>query len=184
VERRLEEEMERVKHYLDPGTETKIKEVVETELIFNHMKTLVEMQGSGLINMLEDNKIEGTHKRGKKNRRGGLYVVEEGEKKSNLLLLDLARMYSLLGRVAKGHEFMRNVLGNYVKEIGKAAVSDPSNKENAYVSALLQLKEKYDLILLNAFVNDKAFQRTLNNVSHCCSLCRLALSLLPPSVTS
>lgn len=51
--------MERVKHYLDPGTEAKIKEVVESELIFNHMKTLVEMQGSGMINMLEDNKIEG-----------------------------------------------------------------------------------------------------------------------------
>lgn len=64
MERRLEEEMERVKHYLDPGTEPKIKEVVETELIFNHMKTLVEMQGSGLINMLEDNKIEGMHKPG------------------------------------------------------------------------------------------------------------------------
>lgn len=59
VERRLVEEMERVKHYLDPGTEGKIKEVVEIELIFNHMKTLVEMAGSGMVNMLEDNKIEG-----------------------------------------------------------------------------------------------------------------------------
>lgn len=59
VERRLGEELERVKHYLDPGTEAKIKEVVETELIGNHMKTLVEMQGSGMVSMLEDNKTEG-----------------------------------------------------------------------------------------------------------------------------
>lgn len=73
-------------------------------------------------------------------------------------------MYNLLGRVAKGHELMKTVLGNHVKEIGKACVNDPSNKENAYVSALLQLKEKYDLILVNAFGNDKGFQRTLNNV--------------------
>eukprot|EP01127_Copromyxa_protea_P005350 TRINITY_DN15293_c0_g1_i1.p1 TRINITY_DN15293_c0_g1~~TRINITY_DN15293_c0_g1_i1.p1 ORF type:complete len:736 (-),score=141.66 TRINITY_DN15293_c0_g1_i1:66-2273(-) len=134
VERRLEEEMERVKHYLDPGTESKIKEVVENELISSHMETLVEMQGSGLISMLEDNKIE-----------------------------DLARMFNLLGRVTKGHELMKTVLGNHVKEIGKATVSDPGNKENAYVSALLQLKEKYDTILITAFANDKAFQRTLNN---------------------
>lgn len=73
-------------------------------------------------------------------------------------------MFNLLGRVAKGHELMKTVLGNYVKEVGKATVNDPSNKENAYVSALLQLKEKYDTILISAFSNDKGFQRTLNNV--------------------
>eukprot|EP01126_Amoeba_proteus_P042960 TRINITY_DN4684_c0_g1_i2.p1 TRINITY_DN4684_c0_g1~~TRINITY_DN4684_c0_g1_i2.p1 ORF type:complete len:679 (-),score=112.16 TRINITY_DN4684_c0_g1_i2:419-2371(-) len=133
IERRLNEEMDRVKHYLDPLTEFKIKEVVETELIQAHLKTLVEMQGYGLVSMLKDDKIE-----------------------------DLKRMYDLLGRVSKGHEQMRTVLGNYVKETGKAIVSDPNNKENAYVIALLTLKEKYDNILIKAFKNDKSFQRTLN----------------------
>ena len=40
---RIQEEMERVAHYLDAGTEPKIKEVVERELIASHMKTLIEV---------------------------------------------------------------------------------------------------------------------------------------------
>ena len=41
---RIQEEMERVAHYLDAGTEPKIKEVVERELIASHMKTLIEVR--------------------------------------------------------------------------------------------------------------------------------------------
>jgi len=70
VENRIKEEMERVAHYLDASTEPKLKEVVDKELIKNHMKTLVEMENSGLVVMLRDDKIE-----------------------------DLQRMYSLFGRV-------------------------------------------------------------------------------------
>lgn len=135
VEKRLNEEMERVKHYLDPGTESKIKEVTERELITAHMKTLVEMLGSGMVSMLKDDKIE-----------------------------DLTRMYDLLGRVNKGHELMRNVMGTFVRDTGKSIVSDPETqaKENSYVQALLDLKEKYDNILSKAMNNDKNFQHALN----------------------
>ena len=35
--------MARVSHYLDAGTESKIKEVAERELISVHMKALVEV---------------------------------------------------------------------------------------------------------------------------------------------
>lgn len=136
VERRIQEEMERVKHYLDPLTESKIKDVVEKELITAHMKTLVEMPGSGMVSMLKDNKID-----------------------------DLGRMYSLLGRVPKGHELMRNLLNSFVKDTGKAIVEDPEyqNKENSYVQALLELKDKYDNILVKAMGNnDKNFQHALN----------------------
>lgn len=44
VSDRIQEEMERVTHYLDSGTEAKIKEVVEQELIAAHMKTLIEVR--------------------------------------------------------------------------------------------------------------------------------------------
>jgi cullin 3 len=44
VSARIQEEMERVAHYLDAGTEPKIKEVVERELIASHMKTLIEVR--------------------------------------------------------------------------------------------------------------------------------------------
>lgn len=135
VEQRLTEEMDRVQHYLDSGTEPKIKDVVERELISAHMKTLVEMPGSGEVSMLTDDKLD-----------------------------DLHRMYNLLGRVSKGHELMREVMSKLVKETGKQIVTDPANqeKQNSYVQALLDLKDKYDVILGKAFLNDKNFQHTLN----------------------
>uniref|UniRef100_A0A6B2KYR3 Cullin family profile domain-containing protein n=1 Tax=Arcella intermedia TaxID=1963864 RepID=A0A6B2KYR3_9EUKA len=135
VEGRLKEEMERVNHYLDSATEPKIKEVLERELISTHMKALVEMEGSGLVSMLKDDKIE-----------------------------DLTRMYHLLQRVSKGHDLMRQVMSDFVRETGKQIVENPEtqNKENTYVQHLLDLKEKYDNILSKAMGNDKNFQHTLN----------------------
>ncbi|KAL6049859.1 Cullin-3A isoform A [Balamuthia mandrillaris] len=132
---RINEEMDRVAHYLDSSTEPKIKDVVETELIAAHMKTLIEMEGSGCISMLKDNKFE-----------------------------DLQRMYNLFSRVSNGLSFMKDKISNFVRETGKALVNDPEKNENPnlYVQALLDLKEKYDRLLTGAFLNDKNFQHALN----------------------
>jgi cullin 3 len=137
VDQRLREEVDRVQHYLDTNTEPKIREVTERELITNHMKTLIEMEGSGLVAMLKDDKVD-----------------------------DLNRMYNLLGRVSKGHELMRTVMGEFMKESGKAVVESPDNqdKEKSFVQSLLDLKDKYDKILIGAFNNDKNFQHTMNQV--------------------
>lgn len=59
VEMRINEEAERAKHYLDKGTETAIVRVVEKELISKHMNTIVEMENSGVVHMLKNQKIEG-----------------------------------------------------------------------------------------------------------------------------
>lgn len=44
VETRIHEEADRVKHYLDESTELRVVEVVETELIKNHMKNVIEVK--------------------------------------------------------------------------------------------------------------------------------------------
>lgn len=59
VELRIHEESERAKHYLDKGTEALIVKVVEDELISKHMKTIVEMENSGVVYMLKNQKIDG-----------------------------------------------------------------------------------------------------------------------------
>ncbi|KAK7847870.1 cullin-3A [Quercus suber] len=74
AERRLNEKMERVTHYLDAQSETKITNVVEKEMIANHMVRLIQMENSGLVNMLLNNKCE-----------------------------DLGRMYVLFDWVQDGH---------------------------------------------------------------------------------
>jgi len=135
VSTRIREEMDRVAHYLDSSTEFKIKEVVERELIAAHMKTLIEMEGSGCIALLADDKTE-----------------------------DLGRMYNLFARVSNGLEYMKDKIATFVKETGKKMVVDPNKQKNPdqYVQSLLDLKDKYDKLLAQAFNNDKTFQHSIN----------------------
>lgn len=135
VETRINEEMARVEHYLDDGTEPKIKEVIEKELIDAHMKTLIEMDGSGCIALLQDDKVD-----------------------------DLSRMYDLFARVAKGLPFMKDKISEHVRATGKALVTDPEKNKDPriYVHELLKLKDKYDGLLKDAFRNDKSFQHSIN----------------------
>ncbi|PPD67610.1 hypothetical protein GOBAR_DD35519 [Gossypium barbadense] len=90
AELRLNEEIERVTHYLDVKSEVKITNVVEKEMIANHMMRLVHMENSGLVNMLLDDKYE-----------------------------DLGRMYNLFRRVPNGLSTIRDVMTSHLREIGK-----------------------------------------------------------------
>lgn len=135
AEKRLNEEIDRVSNYLDPSTEGKITRVVETALIFNQMRSLAEMEHSGLIPMLRDDKYE-----------------------------DLARMYQLFRRVDGGALLIRTVMGDYVKEIGKQLVQDPEKSKEPvdFVQNLLDERDKYDRIVTQSFSDDKTFRNALN----------------------
>ncbi|CAD6249503.1 unnamed protein product [Miscanthus lutarioriparius] len=136
AERRLNEEMERVSHYLDAGSEAKITSVVEKEMIANHMHRLVHMENSGLVNMLVDDRYE-----------------------------DLGRMYSLFRRVPDGLSTIRDVMTSYLRETGKQLVMDPESLKDPveFVQRLLNEKDKHDKIISVAFGNDKTFQNALNS---------------------
>lgn len=136
AERRLNEEMERVSHYLDAGSEAKITSVVEKEMIDNHMHRLVHMENSGLVNMLVDDRYE-----------------------------DLGRMYALFRRVPDGLSTIRDVMTSYLRETGKQLVTDPERLKDPveFVQRLLDEKDKHDKIISVAFGNDKTFQNALNS---------------------
>lgn len=59
VEDRIEEEEERALSCLDISTGERIIQVVEQEMIVKHMRTIVEMEISGLVHMLEHTKTQG-----------------------------------------------------------------------------------------------------------------------------
>ncbi|XP_042501578.1 cullin-3A-like [Macadamia integrifolia] len=136
AERRLTEEMERVSHYLDAKSETKITNVVEREMIANHMQRLVHMENSGLVSMLVDDKYE-----------------------------DLGRMYNLFRRVPDGLSTIRDVMTGHIRETGKQLVTDPERLKDPvdFVQRLLDEKDKHDKIISLAFNNDKTFQNALNS---------------------
>ncbi|XP_010257131.1 PREDICTED: cullin-3A-like [Nelumbo nucifera] len=136
AERRLNEEMERVSHYLDAKSEAKITNVVEKEMIANHMQRLVHMENSGLVSMLVDDKYD-----------------------------DLKRMYSLFRRVPDGLLTIRDVMTAHIRETGKQLVTDPERLKDPvdFVQRLLDEKDKHDKIISLAFSNDKTFQNALNS---------------------
>eukprot|EP00246_Nothoceros_aenigmaticus_P013947 TRINITY_DN5071_c0_g1_i1.p1 TRINITY_DN5071_c0_g1~~TRINITY_DN5071_c0_g1_i1.p1 ORF type:complete len:736 (-),score=193.26 TRINITY_DN5071_c0_g1_i1:582-2789(-) len=136
AEKRLNEEIERVTHYLDPKSEAKITAVVEREMIGNHMKLLVEMENSGLVSMLMDDKFD-----------------------------DLARMYNLFKRVSTGLQTIRDLMVTHLRETGRQLVMDPEKLKDPveFVKGLLDEKDKNDKIILQSFNNDKAFQNALNS---------------------
>ncbi len=102
VEQRINEEAERACHYLDASTEKIIVRVVEQELISRHMKTIVEMEHSGVVHMLENQKND-----------------------------DLARMYKLFSRVDNGLKAIIACVSNHLRQEGKSMVIDDGNKEDA-----------------------------------------------------
>ncbi|CBI31974.3 unnamed protein product, partial [Vitis vinifera] len=114
AERRLNEEMERVSQYLDAKSEVKITNVVEKEMIANHMLRLVHMENSGLVNMLLDDKYD-----------------------------DLGRMYNLFRRVPNGLSTIREVMTSHIRDTGKHLVTDPERLRDPveFVQRLLDEKD-------------------------------------------
>ncbi|GBB95576.1 hypothetical protein RclHR1_02570010 [Rhizophagus clarus] len=152
VEKRLNEEEQRVRHYLSQTTEPKIRNIVEEELISKHLKTVIEMENSGLIPMLRNEKMD-----------------------------DLGRMYKLFGRVLKGHDEMKSAISDYIRELGKAinetvtsnTTAEGSNAASGdkqtgatvavkWVQEVLDLKDKFDKVQNLALSNDKSFQTSFN----------------------
>ncbi|KAK3003633.1 hypothetical protein RJ639_019632 [Escallonia herrerae] len=136
AERRLNEEIERVSHYLDGKSEAKITSVVEKEMIANHMLRLVHMENSGLVNMLLDDKYE-----------------------------DLGSMYNLFRRVPNGLSTIRDVMTSHLRDTGKQLVTDLERVKDPveFVQCLLNERDKYDKVITLAFNNDKTFQNALNS---------------------
>ncbi|XP_033759377.1 cullin-3-A-like [Pecten maximus] len=136
VEARINEEAERATHYLDKSTEEPIVKVLEEELISKHMKTIVEMENSGVVNMLKNNKTD-----------------------------DLACMYKLFIRVPEGLKTMCDCISVYLREQGKAIVSEEGEDgKNAitYIQSLLDLKDRFDHFLHESYSSDKQFKQMIS----------------------
>lgn len=136
AEQRLMEESNRVTSYLSASTEPKLKHLAESELITAHAKVLVEMDGSGCICLMRDDKIE-----------------------------DLKRMYTLLSRIPSTLDILRISMGKYIKQCGLAIVADQENVKEpvAFVQQMLDLKKKFDKIITESFRSEKKMQKKLKD---------------------
>lgn len=141
VDARLSEEAERATHYLDKSTERPIVEVLEEELITKHMKTIVEMENSGVVHMIRNTKTS-----------------------------DLACMYKLFIRVPNGLKTMCDCISSYLREQGRLLVTAPSTGADGdesknpitYIQNLLDLKDRFDHFLYESFAADKQFKQMVS----------------------
>ncbi|KAI6240791.1 CULLIN-2 domain-containing protein [Aphelenchoides fujianensis] len=130
----LEEEQQRSKRYLDEITEEKIIAVLKQELITSHMQTVVEMENSGMVFMLTNERVQ-----------------------------DLRELYELLKLVPDGPSIMTAQMSRVLRERGTALVTAAESTQNPiqYIQNLLDLKDQYDKFLEESFLNDKEFKKTI-----------------------
>jgi cullin 3 len=154
VDERIREESERANHYLDKSTEPRIVKVLEDELISSHMKTIVEMENSGVYHMLKHDKHE-----------------------------DLSYMYKLFHRVPNGLQTIADCMSAYLREQGRNLVTSSSSSTASnllieapssadrdessktpimFIQSLLDLKERFDFFLRASFGEDKLFKQRIN----------------------
>eukprot|EP01031_Cornospumella_fuschlensis_P028471 gene28471-34368_t len=135
AEARLREEAERLANYLPSSlTETKLRSVLESELIARHAQALLDMPGSGLAAMLSDSRAD-----------------------------DLKLTYNLFARVPTCLDLLREQVGRLATAAGAALLASPdATKEPVvFVKRVLELKLKYDIIIRDCWRGDKKFSKQL-----------------------
>ena len=136
AEQRLGEEARRVTHYLSSSSEPKLKHLMEAELINAHARTLVEMDSSGCVCLMRDDKMD-----------------------------DLKRMYALFSRIPSTLDILRDAMGKYIRQCGVAIVADQDTVKEpmTFVQQMLDLKAKFDRIIQESFRNEKKMQKKLKD---------------------
>ncbi|MCO5573491.1 hypothetical protein L7F22_027262 [Adiantum nelumboides] len=165
VERRFLEEEARVAVYLSSTTHPELSKTLERCLLSTHLNTIIDMPGSGIVTMLDEDRRE-----------------------------DLARMYRLFWRVSDGPTVMRLGLKRYIGTKGKeinnpvnagskqatpakdddAEASEQKGTTNAaastpqaqmalkWVEDVLAFKKKFDGILRTSLRDDKGCETAIN----------------------
>ena len=156
--KRLKEEEERCKQTLSPISDSKIKAVVDIELIKAHIKDVIEMTGTGVQHMLDNDRVE-----------------------------DLRNVYELIARVDPRKLALKEAVQKRVVALGDAInksaqmtsegkavpknAVDKGNQEKqlnaqtaaaiTWVEEILQLKAKYDKLWEDAFLKDNVMEKAL-----------------------
>lgn len=134
AEKRIREEKARVENYLHETTMEKIQELCDEEWIQVHYKTLIHMENSGCAWMFQCDKIE-----------------------------DLERMYLLFCRVPVTLKEVQKVMMDCMCEAGRDVLNDPEKVKDpvSFITAILNLKYKYDRFVKESFKESKDFQLAL-----------------------
>jgi len=130
VENHINEEIHRSRHCFNEITTPKIIIVIENTLIKPHMKAIIESK-TGVIYMIQNNLNE-----------------------------DLARMYRLFGRVPDGLNILFESISYFLRSEAHSLLNVNFNCKNSFqcILTLIQLHDRIDFLVRNAFSNDSLCQ--------------------------
>ncbi|XP_060845761.1 cullin-3-like [Rhopalosiphum padi] len=133
---KITEEMDRIQFHLDTTIVTEIYDIIKTELVIKNMKTILEMKNCGVVYMLKNNQDE-----------------------------DLKWIYYFLCSVNDGVKVMFECMCPYFREIGTTVVLEKKGNSDAIncIQSLLDLKDKFDNLMINLFNNDRLFDEIVGS---------------------
>ncbi|CAH1757893.1 5416_t:CDS:10 [Entrophospora sp. SA101] len=154
VEKRLIEEEQRVRNYLSSTTEAKIRAIVEEELISKHLKTVIDMENSGLIPMLRNEKMDGI-----------MYKlfgrVSKGHEEMKTSISNYIRELGK-GINEKVTSSSSNTTGEGSNNASNGEKQTGTIAAIRWVQEVLDLKDKFDKVQNLALSSDKSFQTSFN----------------------
>lgn len=177
MEKRLAEEADRTAHYLSTLTHVQLQLLLVEQLLTPHLGAILHMPGSGLVTMINQNRTVDL------SRLHTLFLkVPKDEGKDALrfaLRADIEDRGKAINDAANepepgpstnggGDQPGMDLDGGDVKGKGKAK---PASSASAaltsalrWVQEVLDLKDVFDRILKESFVDDKAVQTSINHV--------------------
>lgn len=132
AKQRLNEELERLLNYLDSSTERLLIQTFLKEYVENHALTLIQMENSGLIAMIKNEKYD-----------------------------EIALMYELFSKVPESFQALSKNLSNYIVAEGQRLIQDDKLKPDEFVANVISLREKMFSIHSKSFSKDSQIDLTI-----------------------
>jgi cullin 3 len=132
AKQRLTEELDRLLKYLDSSSERLLISTFLKEYVENHALTLIQMENSGLIAMIRNEKYE-----------------------------EIALLYELFSKVPEAFACLTKHLSAFIVSEGTKLMQDDKVKPDEFVANVISLREKMFSIHLRSFNKDNAIDLTI-----------------------
>ncbi|GAA5958697.1 hypothetical protein JCM3765_006007 [Sporobolomyces pararoseus] len=171
IHRRLSEEQTRARSYLFSSTEPLLLALLDRVLISSHLVSIITHPSAGLSTLIQDERIEdlklmyqlfGRVEAGPAELMKGIseWIVRVGKGINE----EPSSGSTTTESSEKGKGKEKEAAGPGKKKAsGEAPMSPKTRVAIEWVSSVLGLKDKFDRLLAEAFSNDKAFEKTIND---------------------
>ena len=135
----LDEEDQRVDRYMDPITKSKVQYLSTQILITDRVQDMMTTDNAGILLLIKDGRND-----------------------------DLRRMYNMFERVPerKALDKLMTFLSEYIRDEGLAlnATEDTKRDPITWVSNVIDMRDKYELLIKKSFNEDKMFLTSVNEM--------------------